>query len=75
MLTIEQRVLASVAVQTQGVVEIDDTFDGLLFDSLDAVELTMLLEDEFGIEIPDDDYIAWKSVKDVVEYVKGRMEI
>lgn len=75
MLTLENRVIAAVAVQTGSVVDIDDTFDGLLFDSLDAVELTMLLEDEFGVEIPDDDYAKWDSVKDVVEYVKGRMEI
>jgi acyl carrier protein len=70
MPTIEQRVIS---VQTT--VAIDDTFDGLLFDSLDAVELCMAIEDEFEIEVPDEDYVKWKSVKDVVDYVKGRMEV
>lgn len=33
----------------------DDTFDDLGFDSLDRVELVIALEQEFSIEIPDDD--------------------
>ena len=38
-------------------------------DSLDAVELIMALEDEFGCEIPDEDAEKIQSVKDAVEYV------
>lgn len=75
MPTIEQRVIAAIAEQVQTTVDIDDTFDGLLFDSLNAVELCMAIEDEFEIEVPDEDYVAWKSVKDVIEYVKGRIEV
>ena len=43
-------------------------------DSLDTVELTMSLEDEFGIEIPDEDAEKVKTVKDVIEYVDSKVE-
>jgi acyl carrier protein len=38
-------------------------------DSLDTVELIMAFEEEFGIEIPDEDAEKIKRVKDAVEYV------
>ena len=39
-------------------------------DSLDTVELVMALEDEFGIEIPDEDAEKITRVKDAVEYIE-----
>lgn len=41
-------------------------------DSLDVVELVMALEEEFGIEIPDDDVTNLKTVNDAVEYIKSK---
>ena len=38
-------------------------------DSLDAAELAMALEDEFGIEIPDEDTEKLKTVENTVEYI------
>jgi acyl carrier protein len=43
-------------------------------DSLDLVELIMAFEDEFGGEISDEEAQQFKTVGQVVEYVKGRME-
>jgi acyl carrier protein len=40
-------------------------------DSLDKVELTMALEEAFGIEIPDADGCKILTVKDAVQYVKS----
>lgn len=40
-------------------------------DSLDAVEILMFLEDEFNIEIPDEDAEKWKTVGDIYAYVEG----
>ena len=47
------------------------TFGDLEVDSLDAVEIMMELEDEFGIEIKVSE--AGKSVKELVEYVDARL--
>lgn len=44
--------------------------DDLEADSLDIVELMMALEEEFDIEIPDEDAEKITAVKDAVEYIK-----
>lgn len=41
-------------------------------DSLDVVELLMAIEDEFEIEIPDEDIETMKTVGDVAEYIQNR---
>ena len=46
--------------------------DDLNLDSLDIVELMMKMEDEFGIEIPEEDAEGLKSVKDVISYIKSK---
>jgi len=38
-------------------------------DSLDIVELVMKMEEEFGIEIPDEEAEKIKTVNDVVQYI------
>ncbi|PID58903.1 acyl carrier protein [candidate division KSB3 bacterium] len=43
--------------------------DDLGADSLDTVELVMALEEEFGIEIPDEDAEKISTVKDAVTYI------
>ena len=51
-------------------VRMDSSFlDDLGADSLDIVEFIMALEEEFGIEIPDEDVEKIVTVKDVVEYI------
>ncbi len=42
-------------------------------DSLDTVELVMALEEEFGIEIPDEDAENIKTVGDAIEYIKNHI--
>ncbi|ASW42948.1 acyl carrier protein [Clostridium isatidis] len=48
--------------------------DDLNADSLDLVELMMALEDELNTEIPDEDAEGFKTVGDVVEYLKNHVE-
>ena len=51
-------------------VKMDPSFlDDLGADSLDIVEFIMALEEEFGLEIPDEDVEKIATVKDVVEYI------
>lgn len=46
--------------------------DDLNLDSLDIVELMMKMEDEFGVEIPEEDAEGLKSVQDVVNYLSKK---
>jgi acyl carrier protein len=41
-------------------------------DSLDLVELIMAFEDEYGVEIPDEDAQKIRTVGDALEYVRAR---
>jgi acyl carrier protein len=43
-------------------------------DSLDTVELVMALEEDFGIEIPDEDAEKAKTVGDVISYIAGKIK-
>lgn len=43
-------------------------------DSLDVVEMLMAIEDEFNIEIPDEEIENFKTVNDVVEYIQNHSE-
>ena len=42
-------------------------------DSLDAVEIIMAIEDEYGIEIPDEDAEKFQSVNDLVKFVEANL--
>ena len=40
-------------------------------DSLDAVEVIMALEDEFGIEIPDEEAEHFKTIGDICKFIEN----
>jgi acyl carrier protein len=46
--------------------------DDLGADSLDLVELIMMLEEEFGGEIPDEDAEKIQTVQNAVEYIRNQ---
>lgn len=53
------------------IVAADDIRNDLGADSLDFIELTMAIEEEFNIEICDEDAINIKTVGDMVAYVEA----
>jgi acyl carrier protein len=56
-------------------VKMDASFtDDLGADSLDIVELVMAFEEEFGIEIPDEDAEKISRVKEAVAYIEQHAE-
>ena len=69
--------IKSIVVDQLGVYEDQVTedasfVDDLGADSLDTVELIMAFEEEFDIEIPDEDAQKIKTVKDVMEYIEAK---
>ena len=42
-------------------------------DSLDAVEIIMALEDEFGISVADEDAEGFKNIGDIVKYIDANI--
>ena len=52
-----------------------DMLNDLDADSLDVVDVVMSLEDEFGIEIPDDAIEGMRLVSDLVKYVEENADI
>ena len=48
--------------------------DDLGADSLDVVELVMALEEEFSIEVPDDDVENIRTIGDVISYVGAKAQ-
>jgi len=54
-------------------VTLDSSFEDLGADSLDIVEIVMALEEEFDIEISDDEAEQAKTVGDVVNYLTAQI--
>ena len=57
-------------------VEIKETsslMEDLEADSLDAVEIIMALEDEFDIEIPDEEAEKFKNIGDIAKFVEQKL--
>ena len=56
-------------------ITMDTSFEDLGADSLDIVELTMAVEEEFGLENMDEDDLSGISVVgDLVNYLKSKLE-
>lgn len=59
-------------VKIEDVTEKASFIDDLGADSLDTVELVMALEEEFGVEIPDEDAEKMTTVGDAIKYIQTK---
>jgi len=59
-------------VKIEEVTEGASFIDDLGADSLDTVELVMALEEEFGVEIPDEDAEKMTTVGDAIKYIEEK---
>lgn len=66
---VKELVVDNLGVEVDKVSETSSFVDDLGADSLDMFELVMALEEEFGIEIPDEDSEKIQTVKEAVDYV------
>lgn len=74
--TIEERVKTIIAEQLNITIETvtaDASFiDDLGADSLDTVELVMAVEEEFGVEISDEDAEKAQTVADLIKFIEQK---
>jgi acyl carrier protein len=74
--TIEEQVkeiiVEQLSVNAEEVVPEASFVDDLGADSLDLVELIMVMEEKFGQEIPDEDAAKLQTVQDAITYIKER---
>ncbi|HOB20549.1 MAG TPA: acyl carrier protein [Candidatus Atribacteria bacterium] len=63
-------VCEQLGVEPEAVTMESSFIDDLGADSLDIVELIMALEEEFNMEIPDEEAEKINTIGDVVEYIK-----
>ena len=76
-MTVEEKVkniiVEQLGVDMESVTPEASFIDDLGADSLDIVELVMTMEEEFDLEIPDEDAEKIKTVNDVVNYIKTKV--
>ena len=68
---VNEVIIDKLGVEEDKIVPDASFVDDLGADSLDTVELIMQLEEEFGIEIPDEDAEKMTTVKSVVDYIEA----
>ena len=67
-------IVDKLGVAPEKVLEDSSFIDDLGADSLDTVELVMAFEEEFGVEIPDEDAQKISTVKTAVSYLTEKMK-
>ena len=69
---VKQIIADQLGVKKEEVVDSAKFVDDLGADSLDTVELVMALEEEFGVEIPDEDAEKLATVGDALRYIEEK---
>jgi acyl carrier protein len=69
---VKELIVEKLGVSADKVVEKAHFVDDLGADSLDQVELVMALEEEFGVEIPDEDAEKISTVGSAIDYINAK---
>jgi acyl carrier protein len=69
---VKEIVVQQLGVNEEEVTEEASFIEDLGADSLDTVELVMAFEEEFGIEIPDEDAEKIQTVGQAIEYIESK---
>lgn len=70
---VKEIIVEQLSVEADKVTSETNLMKDLEADSLDAVEIIMAIEDEFEIEVPDDDAEKFQTVADIVKYVEEKV--
>lgn len=69
-----QKILAELLSIEESSISMDSSIiDDLGADSLDLVDAIVTINDEFGVEVPDDEVENLRTVGDVVKYIEANM--
>ena len=71
---VKKIVVEHLSVEEEKVTENASFIDDLGADSLDTVELVMAFEEEFGIDIPDEDAEQMRTVGDALAYLRKQSQ-
>ncbi len=69
---VKQLIPEQLVVKADDITEASNIQDDLGADSLDVVDLVMALEDEFDVEIPEDQVENIKTVGDIVKFIEDK---
>jgi acyl carrier protein len=65
-----RKIIADTLSKSESEIKLESSLtEDLGADSLEVVELTMAMEEEFSIEIPDEDIEKLSTVKDIIDYI------
>ena len=62
-------IIDQLSISDEDMITVDTTLEDLGADSLDMVEVIMAIEDEFDVQIKDEDLESLKSVGDLIDYI------
>lgn len=71
---VKEIIVEELGVESDKVTPDASFVDDLGADSLDTVELVMAFEEEFGIDIPDEDAEQMRTVGDAISYIEANAE-
>ena len=71
---IKEAIIDKLGVEESQIIPEASFIDDLGADSLDTVELIMALEEEFDLEIPDEDAETLTTVKAVMDYIEEKLK-
>jgi acyl carrier protein len=71
---VKEIIVNELGVETEKVTDDASFVEDLGADSLDTVELVMAFEEEFGIDIPDEDAEQMRTVGEAISYLKKNAE-
>ena len=68
---LKEIIATQLRIAAEEITDTTDIVEDLGADSLDVVEILMLIEDEFGVTIPDDEVTGLKIFSSLVSYIES----